>query len=172
MPGHVAELLRHREELAAGLPADRHELITALQPEFARWCGELDAFAIPASIQHDDLHDANILVDGPAYRFFDWGDACVGHPFGVLLIALRVARHQGLEKPVLATIRDAYLEPWTAEYAVADLRRAAALAIRIAIPGRSLSYQRALCTVPFGDRGEDSDAVGGWLNELLAPDLL
>ncbi|MCW2502585.1 MAG: hypothetical protein JWO79_869 [Actinomycetia bacterium] len=172
MPRHVAELLEHRDELAAGLPADRHDLIAALQPEFARWCEELDAIAIPASIQHDDLHDANILVDGPAYRFFDWGDACVGHPFGVLLIALRVARHQGMDGPGLAAIRDAYLEPWTAEYAIDDLRLAARLAIRIAIPGRSLSYQRALCTVPFADRGEDSDAVGGWLNELLAPDIL
>jgi hypothetical protein len=172
MPGLVSGLLENREELAAGLPADRHDLVTALQPEFASWCKELDAIAIPASIQHDDLHDANILVDGPAYRFFDWGDACVGHPFGVLLIALRVARHQGADPSVLTTIRDAYLEPWTAEYAAADLRRAAVLAIRVAIPGRSLSYQRALGTVPFGERGEDSDAVGGWLNELLAPDIL
>lgn len=44
---------------------------------------------VPPTLQHDDLHDANVFVSGNRHRFFDWGDASVAHPF----ISLRVARH-------------------------------------------------------------------------------
>ena len=46
------------------------------------------ASAVPMRLQHDDLHDGNVFADG---RVFDWGDASVGHPFGVLLVTSRVA---------------------------------------------------------------------------------
>ena len=82
-----------------------------------------------ASLQHDDLHDANIFVPydgvGP-YRVFDWGDASVAHPFTTLLVTLRVVAYR-LElaggAPELLRLRDAYLEPWTGEHDRATLRR-------------------------------------------------
>ena len=76
---HVAEQLA-RLRAGAG-PASRG------------WCDELAATGVPASLQHDDLHDANVFVpdDGVGlYRVFDWGDASVAHPFATLLVTLRV----------------------------------------------------------------------------------
>lgn len=41
---------------------------------------------------HDDLTDANVFPDGPTgFRFFDWGDASVSHPFGTQLAAISSA---------------------------------------------------------------------------------
>ena len=44
------------------------------------------------TLQHDDLHDANVFVGDGRHRFFDWGDAVVSHPFVSLLVSLRVAQ--------------------------------------------------------------------------------
>ena len=56
-------------------------------------CARLDAFGIAPTLQHDDLHDNNVFAPsapGGPLRVFDWGDAVVGHPFGTLLVTLRV----------------------------------------------------------------------------------
>jgi hypothetical protein len=55
------------------------------------------------------------LHDG-AYRFLDWGDACVSHPFFTLTVTQRVIeiQHELPQGSVeIARIRDAYLEPFT-----------------------------------------------------------
>ena len=75
-----------------GLTAEQRAELVAEQPAYAARCAELAAYDIPLSLQHDDLHDNNVF--GPAepggpLRVFDWGDAVLGHPFGVLLISLR-----------------------------------------------------------------------------------
>ena len=44
----------------------------------------VSAFGIPETIQHDDFHDGNILVQNatqePSYIFFDWGDGQQAYP--------------------------------------------------------------------------------------------
>ena len=65
---------------------------------------------------------------GGPMRVFDWGDAVVGHPFGTLLVTLRVVAHwTGLPNgaPELLRLRDAYLEPWTDDSTAPTLRRPA-----------------------------------------------
>ena len=52
------------------------------------------------------------------------------------------------------------------------MTRAVALAMRVAIGGRSLSWQRALTGIPPGERGEWDDAIGGWLMDLFEPNLV
>ena len=80
---------------------------------------------VTGSLQHDDLHDANVFVADGRHRFFDWGDASVAHPFLSLLVPLRVAA-DALGVPngdrVLLRLRDAYLEPWSAYGSPAELR--------------------------------------------------
>ena len=80
------------EALAAVTPyAARHgeqstlDALHTLRDTYAGWCAELAASGIPDSIDHNDLHAANILVDGAGVRFYDWGDAVVAHPFACLL---------------------------------------------------------------------------------------
>ncbi len=147
--------------------------------EYAGWCAELDASGIAPALQHNDLHDANAfpVLDGTGdlvdVTVFDFGDAVVSHPFGSLLVALRSAAHHLDLAPGaagLARLRDAYLEPWTAEHTRGDLNRAVELAVRVATVSRADAWSRALGGAPAS--GAHADAVPGWLlEELEAPVL-
>jgi hypothetical protein len=124
---------------------------------------------IPRSLQHDDLHDGNVFTDG---RVFDWGDASVGHPFGVLLVSLRVAADQLKVPdgdPAVLRLRDAYLEPWSdladRESLLAEVRAA----VQLAKLGRSLAWQRALSEADGAALAEWGNGVPGWLDELREP---
>jgi Phosphotransferase enzyme family len=172
MPGQLAALLDD-PGVRADLDAERHAAIAALAPEYANWCAELAADGVPASVQHDDLHDGNVFLLGGRFRFFDWGDAGVAHPFGSLLVALRVAGYLFKvepDAPELARLRDAYLEPWTAGQDRGKLLRSAALATRVAIVGRALSWQRALRGAGMPVEDDVRTAVAEWLTELVSPE--
>ncbi|MGW5667551.1 phosphotransferase [Micromonospora sp. NPDC003776] len=155
---------------ADGLTPELHARLRAYRPEFAALCRRLAETGIAASIQHDDLHDGNVFVTDAGYRFFDWGDASVAHPFGTLLVTLRsVAYGADLspDDPALRRLRDAYLEAWTDRCDRATLREAAGLAVRVATVSRALSWRRALDT-PDPGRAEYAAAVPGWLGEVFA----
>ncbi|WP_229399231.1 phosphotransferase [Micromonospora okii] len=176
LPGRLAELLDDREavrlDAPGGLSAGTHERLRDFLPEFAERCGRLASFGVPASVQHDDLHDGNVLAAD--HRLFDWGDASVAHPFGTLLVTLNsVADSFGLPAgdPALARLRDAYLDAWTGRHDPADLREAAGLAITVTKVSRALAWRRALST-PDPAREEYVAAVPGWLAELFEPDTL
>lgn len=160
-------------QVAADLGGERRRALYALVPAYADWCAELAADGIPATIQHDDLHDGNVFAQDGRYRFFDWADSSVAHPFGSLLVTMRVA---GLlfkldpGAPELARLRDAYLEPWTADRDRGGLLRSAFLATRVAIVGRALSWQRALAGAETPVDADDRTAVAEWLAELLELD--
>ena len=151
------------------VPTDRTEELRALQPRFAQWCTELDDSGIVPSIDHGDLHDGNVFADG---RFFDWGDAALAHPFCSVLVLMRsCADRFGLEtgSAELRALRDAYLEPWTDRWSRTELELLALLATRVGKVVRVRSWQRAL-SGPV-DPGEHAEAVPGWLEELLEPDV-
>jgi Phosphotransferase enzyme family len=134
-------------------------------PTLRALCEELAQSPVPASIQHDDLHDANIFTSG---QIFDWGDASLAHPFGTLLVTLRVAARLGQD---VERLRDAYLEPWSDLAPRARLLREAQIAQQVAKVGRALSWQRALTGSPPEVVAEWEDPVSGWLEELLdSPD--
>ncbi|WP_245670341.1 aminoglycoside phosphotransferase family protein [Micromonospora mirobrigensis] len=175
LPGLLDELLDDRESLRLGQPdgmdAELHERLRAYRAEFGVLCRRLGGTGIPATVQHDDLHDGNVFAGADGYRFFDWGDASVAHPFGTLLVTLRsVAHAAGLadDDPALPRLRDAYLEAWTDRYDRATLREAAHLATRVTTVSRALSWRRALATDDPA-RAEYAEAVPGWLGELFAP---
>lgn len=116
LPGLYPELIRR------GLPLDpgAEERLRAFEPMFVRWCEELAAHDLPASIQHDDLHYGNVYLHSadPQWgeaRVLDWGDSSIGHPFASLVVTFRfLERINGLHPadPWFARLRDAYLEPW------------------------------------------------------------
>jgi Phosphotransferase enzyme family len=171
-----ADLLDDEVALRCGLPGgldsaalDRLRGDAAL---VSTLCGELAAIGVPASVQHDDLHDNNVFVPGRPgghYRVFDWGDASVAHPFAVLLVALRVVadRHHLPDGDAeLLRLRDAYLEPWSAEFDRPTLIEAARLALRVGGVSRALCYRSALVEGTPADHDEYGDGVPGWLLEL------
>jgi hypothetical protein len=129
---HAAEHLRHgvpdlRAETLPALYEDlllRHDLplapaeLEALRrfaPRYAELCSELAAHDLPPTIQHDDLHHANLYVRDESLRVLDWGDSSVAHPFFSLVVTYRFLDEiNGLPPtdPWYARLRDAYLEPW------------------------------------------------------------
>jgi hypothetical protein len=170
---YLATIDRLRDERPPGRlePADA-ERLRAVAPAYAEACTELAASGIAPSLNHDDLHDNNVLAAGPVV--IDWGDACVGHPFGTMLATLNSVRaHHGLDAadPVFGRIVDAYTEAWTDVADRATLRRQVQLCQRVGPLTRSLSYRQAVTGVDEDAWQEDADAMPGWLLEVLEPDL-
>ncbi len=127
----------------AGLPGRFEQLLDSLAapdalrdqlPRVRELCEDLAAYGVAETLQHDDLHDAQIFVRDGRYRLLDWGDACVSHPFFTLAVSLEGVVAWGLDDVEGAVdtgpLRDAYLRPFEERYDV-DLAPAVAPALRL-----------------------------------------
>lgn len=166
-----------------GLNREQVVVLERLLPTYDEWCAELADSTIPNTLQHDDLHSDNICWAGAVHdpssaRIIDWGDACIGHPFGTMLATLNsIAFHAGLLNDDrggisdlrLLAVRDAYLEPFTSHGSRQELLRWVALARNIGCLTRALSWERALQHAPARVAAEYEFPVRGWLLELLEP---
>lgn len=108
---------RYEELLARELPLDQDETdrLRAFAPALIERCDELAARGVPATIQHDDLHMANVYARGDRLRILDWGDASIAHPFFSFVVTFRFLEERNELPPAdpwFARLRDAYLEPW------------------------------------------------------------
>lgn len=155
--------------------APTHAGLRALLPQIASLADELASFGIGTTIDHDDLHDANVLVrDGNAV-VFDWGDACVTHPFLSLWIVRRIVAHRlamNESDPTIARLVDAYLEPWTTFAPIAALRRAAEIGAHLGSVTRALCWYRVVRLNP-GLLADEPEVVAGSLENIrgaIAPD--
>ena len=137
----------------AGLADAYEQLLETVPEEFAgtaprvrELSAQLAAIDIPETVQHDDLHDGQVFARDGGYLFFDWGDACVSHPFFTMSVTLEGNIAWGLddvEGSVDTTrFRDAYLEPFTALAPRADLEDAFATALRLGWVCRALNVDR------------------------------
>lgn len=90
------------------------------------------------ALDHDDLHQRNVLGTGP-YRFYDWGDAVLAHPFAALLVPLQV-----LDGPRRERARGAYLDAFADLAPRSELLDTLAPACRVATIARALTWERAL----------------------------
>jgi phosphotransferase family enzyme len=169
LPRQFEELLGDDEALGSLTEDERlrlHELVPRIQAE----SHELEAYELPETIQHDDLHDGQVFVRDGRYVFFDWGDACVSHPFFTLVVTLAVLAHRlGLdyESAELDRFRDAYLEPWTRFRPRNELARAFPLAYRLGVLCRGLTWAMIVGAVPRPLREEEEDAVPERMRMLL-----
>jgi Phosphotransferase enzyme family len=100
-----------------GLEPGEVRRLLALTPRYHDLCAQLDAFDLPASIQHDDLHQWNVFVRGERIAIYDWGDSSVGFPLWSWL-----KPSWALEDPEQA--RAAYLASWREFASESELRRA------------------------------------------------
>ena len=141
LPDRYEDLVRRQ------LPLKDNEItrMRRFTHQFTRLCEDLSTRGVPETIQHDDLHDGQVFVRDGRYRFFDWGDSCVSHPFHSLTVTLRaVAWKLGLKPggPDLRRLRDAYLEPF------GELNEAADIAYRTGTVARSLAWHRMIAARP------------------------
>jgi hypothetical protein len=174
IPEAVAALLEADEflmlDLDEGLTSTQRDELRARLPAVAAMCEELESAGIPDSLQHDDLNDGNVYVDGDRCRVVDWGDACVSHPFHTLTVMLRATAFQRRLTPggpELLRLRDAYLGPFGAYASDAELAHLADLAYRTGTLARALAWQRSVAPRAPADRGEDLEAVPYGLRKFL-----
>jgi hypothetical protein len=173
LPGQARAVLAE----LAGLPAEdgglsREEVasLEGLLPEYDAWCEALACSAVPDTVQHDDLHSANICWNGSVQtaRVIDWGDSSLGCPLATMLCTLNsIAFHAELEvdDPRVLRVRDAYLEPFTAFATRAELVEQVTLARRTGAVTRAMSYQHAFDGEPRSAEAEHDWPVRGWLLE-------
>jgi aminoglycoside/choline kinase family phosphotransferase len=110
LPERYDALVRRRD---LPLDADEVDRLRRFAPRFAELCAEVAA--VPGTVQHDDLHMANVYADADRLRVLDWGDASIGHPFASLVVVFRFLEEVTRltpGDPWFARLRDAYLEPW------------------------------------------------------------
>ncbi|MEV6481581.1 aminoglycoside phosphotransferase family protein [Streptomyces sp. NPDC051576] len=161
----TVEFIRSVTSTASVDPAS----LRALRPRLLDWSQELADLGIPDSLDHSDLHDGQVFNPEPGrFVFFDWGDAAVSHPFCSFLVpAGRVAERYGSE--ALPRLRDAYLEPWTSNgLTTKELHRALALATRLGVIGRAVSWGRHFPGATEATRAAGARASAEWLLRLTS----
>ena len=153
-----------------GLSRAGYQRLLALAPRFAGECRRLTEFGLPETLHHDDFHDGNIFMRGERCTFTDWGESCAAHPFFTTVVMLRSAAHTlGLAAaaPEVVALRDRYLEPWEAMAPRATLLEAFALAQRLGMVCRALTWHRVIISLDEPFRSENAEAVPGWMEEFL-----
>jgi len=162
------ELVGHVDSVTDG---ERRRL-RALVPVIAELCERLASAGVPETIQHDDLHDGQVFVRDDGYLFFDWGDACVSHPFFSMSVTLEGGLAWGLDdvenSEDITPYRNAYLEPFCGFAAQAELQAAHEVALRLGWICRALNVQRFASRLPVPYRKEHLQGVGVRLRMLLA----
>jgi len=172
-PALFDELLGEDEWLRPGISPEMsfetYAQLCGTQALVAEAVDAVEAAGIGISIQHDDLHDGNVFVrtgDPRGFSIIDWGDSYLGHPFGTLLVTLNgIANRLGLdtatERPELARLVDAYLEPFTGPgRTLADLRGVLPSVLLLARIGGAESWRRMFA----GD--QRAAAAMGWADSM------
>jgi Phosphotransferase enzyme family len=143
---------RYEGLLRRDLPLESDEVprLRGFAPRFAELCRELVARELPETVQHDDLHMANVYVDGERLRLLDWGDSAISHPFASLVVTFRFLEERTrlpATNAWFARLRDAYLEPWGI-----GLAETFALAIRVGSFAHTFAWARQRDYLPEAAR--------------------
>jgi hypothetical protein len=159
---------RYAVLLERDLPLEHDEIgrLRRFDSRFAELCGALAAYDLPETVQHDDLHAANVYADRGRLRLLDWGDASISHPFASLVVTFRFLEeinHLPPLDPWFARLRDAYLEPWGV-----GLTDVFALAIRVGTFAHAIAWIRQRDALPDAARPEFDKAFQIVLRRAVA----
>ena len=174
LPHLFTELMEQTESLRLGLEDGltmaEYQRLRDLRPLVMAWCEELAGNGLPETLMHEEIHDANVLVNGDRFIFTDWSDSSVSHPFFSMLVTLRAAAHRlKLEEngAEMMRLQDAYLEPWTKYATRAKLTAALKLAYHLAMITRALAWYHGTGSLSEKYREPYADYVPGWLQDFL-----
>jgi hypothetical protein len=145
----AVEAVRAYVERRDGDDSERSRLqeVVAMRDTVERWCGQLAASGVPASLDHNDLHAWNILGSGSDVRFYDWGDGVVAQPFASMLALGWVP----MEDSERERLRDAYLGPFGDLAPHAELVDTLELACRVGKVARALTWHRSISAFEPGE---------------------
>lgn len=181
LAGYLTQLLEQPDILLVGHPggmtAGEVEELRRSTPRLEDLCYELASLGPPDTFVHDDFHEDHIFTaPQPSgswrYIFFDFGDACVSHPFVQLVSQPRFAGNRfGSEAdPIQTQLREIYLADWRDFAAAAALERAAALALVAGCVVRALTWVNAcrdhLDELPLDLRHAYATRLAFWLGQV------
>jgi hypothetical protein len=152
------------------LGADVAGRLRAHLPAVRRWGEEVAALGLPQTLNHNDLHGNNVFdVDG-RLLFFDFGDALVTEPLGILLVPLNILAEKlgaGPDDRRLWRVANAALEVWSDLVPSAQLRAVLPAALQLARLGRVESWVRCQPSLSDDELAEWGQDAVGWLGTLL-----
>jgi Ser/Thr protein kinase RdoA (MazF antagonist) len=159
--------------LPEALTADELRHLHERSPDVQAMCDQLAALGVPETIQHDDLHDANVFLRDGRFVFFDWGDSCVSHPFLTMTVTLHGVLAWLLDPETgrgdVSRFRDAYLEPFTRFAPREQLLAAFPAAIDLGVVCRGLSWLHAIRGLEPPHRDEWASSPAQRLRWFLEP---
>jgi hypothetical protein len=173
LPALYQELLEEKEWLMIDQPdglttAEYEDLLNAV-PQVEAMCRQLTAYAVPDSLHHNDLHDANVFYNNGHIKFFDWGDSSIAHPFFSLRTAFVIIEYifdLVEDDPIFDEFAMAYLRPFAKFESEENLWAAYQLAHRLWSLSSAVKYKTQLLHIE-GMRAEYAMAVPGLLQEFL-----
>jgi hypothetical protein len=178
LPGLFNEIMQADENLRVGLKPGltkkQHRELKELAPQVTSWSKDLASSGLPSTLAHEEVHDANVLINGDRYVFVDWGDSSVAHPFFSMVVTIRAVAYRLKLKengPEMRRIRDAYLEPWSRFASRGELIATYVLAYRLGMLNRALSWHFGTGALPLRLKEEHADAVPEWLQDFLAGEI-
>jgi len=132
-------------------PHESRIRVRALLPAIERLCAELARIGIGPSLDHDDLHDHNVLMQDGRPSIIDWGDASLTHPFLALAVTERfaaLAAGIATDAPEIRALRESYLEPWAGLAPDAALGRAAEIGSALGLVTGGLTNYEIVTRLP------------------------
>ncbi len=155
---------------ATWLSQDEQAAVRAALPQVLAACQELAGHAVPPSLVHGDLHLGNVARGPAGYRFFDWTDACVAHPFFDLLTLRRGTGFAGGEGDgeLRDRVRAAYLPAWAPFEPPARLARALQLAVPLGALHHAVSYRSLVAGMTPPVESHMAGSTAWWLRQMLA----
>ena len=157
---------------ATWLSSDEQAALQAALPQLRACCQELAGLAVPPSLVHGDLHLGNVARGPGAYRFFDWTDACVAHPFLDLATIRRgtsfAEGEDQRERELRERLQAAYLPEWAAFEPPERLARAVRLAAPLGALHQAVSYRAIVASQQPPIDVHMRQSTAWWLRQVLA----
>lgn len=157
-PGIAGNFVSNQLLLHTGLPeehplhlnAEQADRVYSSVPGIEEAAAQLDALAVPLTLEHNDLHPNNAFIPGSStdpLRFVDFGDSLWAHPFTTLFVpvgAMREAWQSGPDDSRIRRVLTSYLERWTEYAPLPQLRAALEPALMLGRVNRYASWLRLL----------------------------
>ena len=134
------------------------------------WGEEVAALGLPLTLNHNDLHARNAFVTGDGLRFFDFGDAVVTDPLGVLCLpVLRSWPTTRRPAPTTTGSGSSRTPRWrcgATSRRCAELRAALPAALQLGQLARVESWTRSLPSMNAAELADFGQHPVSWLASL------
>lgn len=145
---------------SSGVPRRPLDELREAAPDLARLCTRLEAFGIPETLAHGDLHQWNAKVVADRVVILDWSDAAIAHPYIDLGAMLFYAGGSSEEREALL---EAYIDCWRDFGTDAQLREAAAIGEVLGCVYQAISFRAINAAFEPADRRLFAGEFDRWM---------